>query len=378
VLHVIKTLSLGGAETNLLNLVRALDPERVEPHVAYSWGGEIEPRFKESGVRLFKYADASHKIKSIATLGIVLRLAAYIVRHRIDVVHTHVFNAHVWGGMAARLTGCSVVEHVHDMRYVSREERDANNCHVDQFKHARLVRNLSDGVIVLTGQNKRYVVDEGLHPEEKVWLIRNGIRITEGRKKKNAVHEAGRSPLIYSGRTVFLTPARMSGEKNIDLIFRMIPLIVKECPSALFLIAGDGPMLEAYKKRAAEEGLWRHLQFLGFQKDIKDLLSITYAMLLPSFIELHPIAILEALSMRVPVVVSAGVGCNSEIFTDGENALLLDPRSPAAWADALIRLMRDPARRNSIGSAGFELCRNEFDIHHVAEKIESVYEHLIR
>src|SRR5436190_18805052 len=93
VLHVIKTLALGGAETNLLNLVQATDPERIEAHVAYSWGGEIEERFKKEGVQLFKYADENHKIKSLSSLRIIWRLANYIWRQKVDVVHTHVFNA---------------------------------------------------------------------------------------------------------------------------------------------------------------------------------------------------------------------------------------------------------------------------------------------
>ena len=125
VLHIIKTLSLGGAETNLLNLVYAMNENQlVEAHVAYSWGGEIEERFLQNGVRLFKYSDENHRIKSLATLGIVFRLAKYILQHDIHIVHTHVFNAHVWGALAARLTGRKVVEHVHDFRYIDLKDRE--------------------------------------------------------------------------------------------------------------------------------------------------------------------------------------------------------------------------------------------------------------
>ena len=42
ILHIIKTLNLGGAEVNLLNLVQATDPQRFELHAAYSSGGELE------------------------------------------------------------------------------------------------------------------------------------------------------------------------------------------------------------------------------------------------------------------------------------------------------------------------------------------------
>src|SRR5258706_14250264 len=117
VLHVIKTLGLGGAEINLLNLASAFDAAKIETHVAYSFGGEIEGRFRAAGVTLFKYADKSHRIKSLHTLPIILRLAAYIRKHEIDIVQTHNFNAHVWGLIAAKLAGVKVMEHVHDFRY---------------------------------------------------------------------------------------------------------------------------------------------------------------------------------------------------------------------------------------------------------------------
>jgi hypothetical protein len=89
VLHIIKSLNLGGAETNLFNLVQSVDENKFELHVAYSQGGEIEGRFLKSGVKLLKFASDDHKIKSLASLPIILRLAAYIKSNRIDIVHTH-------------------------------------------------------------------------------------------------------------------------------------------------------------------------------------------------------------------------------------------------------------------------------------------------
>ncbi|MCK4946997.1 MAG: hypothetical protein KAS46_01360, partial [Candidatus Aureabacteria bacterium] len=67
VLHLIKTLSLWGAELNLFNLTRHIDPRHFETHIGYSTGGEFEKRFKESGIKLFKFAEGSHKIKSFAS-----------------------------------------------------------------------------------------------------------------------------------------------------------------------------------------------------------------------------------------------------------------------------------------------------------------------
>ena len=364
-LHVIKTLSLGGAEMNLFNLVHAMDPARIETHVAYSWGGELERRFKESGVRLFKYAKGNHRIRSFATPMIVLRLAAYILRNRIEIVHTHLFNAHVWGGLAARLTGRKVVEHVHDFRYIAPQDRKKSGLHSKQYDSVRTIR-LSDIVIVLTEQNKRFVLQNRLCPPENVRLIHNGISIGPRiALKKN------------TRKKIFFTPARMSSEKNIDLLFKVASQVVHECPEVLFVVAGDGPLLETYRNKAQKEKLSKFLKFVGFQEDVREALRSAYALVLPSYLELHPISVLEAISLGVPVVVSRDVGANSEIFSNGVNALLPDPHSPEEWVRALIRLARDPALRQALGRNGFDLCRKEFDIRPVARRIEKLYERLL-
>lgn len=116
VLHIIKTLSLGGAEVNLLNLARTVDQNRFELHVAYSYGGELEEKFKAAGLKIFKYASKDYKVKSPVTAAIVARLCRYIIKNKIQIIQTHTFSAHIWGSLAAKLTGCKIIEHVHDFR----------------------------------------------------------------------------------------------------------------------------------------------------------------------------------------------------------------------------------------------------------------------
>src|ERR1700733_13439104 len=153
ILHIIKTLNLGGAEVNLLNLVQATDSNRFELHAAYSSGGELEDKFKKAGVRLFKFADRDHKVKSLATFGIIMRLVNYLRSNQIDIVHTHTFSAQLWGAVAAKLAGCKIVEHVHDFRYLDPLDFARRRGFNNQYKFVHKFRNISDRVVVLTHQN---------------------------------------------------------------------------------------------------------------------------------------------------------------------------------------------------------------------------------
>jgi glycosyltransferase involved in cell wall biosynthesis len=376
VLHIIKTLNLGGAEVNLLNLLRSIDQDQFELHVAYSYGGELEPKFKEAGIQLCKYAQKDHKVKSLATLSIVACLAAYIRRHQIQIVHTHTFSAHIWGSLAAKMTGCKIVEHVHDFRYLEPKEFARRRGFNNQYKFVHRFKNVSDRVVVLTKQNNDFLVKEGIYSQERIREYQNGIPLSNGVEPK-IKEDLIRKYALNADALIILTPIRIAPEKNADLILRIAPEVIRQVPSAVFLIAGDGPLSSKIGDEIIKHGLENHILLIGYHADIQALLKACDIFLLPSFLELHSIAILEAMSMKVPVVVSQDVGCNSEFITSWTNGVLLDPFNDEGWASSLIRLGQDESLRRRIGQSGFETCRERFNINDVAKRFESLYAEIV-
>ncbi len=377
VLHIIKTLNLGGAEVNLLNLLRAVDQSVFELHVAYSFGGELEPKFKEAGIKLCKYAQRDHKVKSLATFPIVGKLVQYIRRHGITIVHTHTFSAHIWGSLAAKITGARIIEHVHDFRYLDPWEFERRRGFNNQYKHIHRFRNWSDRVVVLTQQNRDFLVSEGIYPRERILEYANGIPIAQSMAKG----EGNRQALIKEyglkpESLIILTPIRIAPEKNADLILRIAPDVIARIPDVVFLIAGDGPLYQKIADEIAAKGLERWIRLIGYHADIQGLLKGADIFLLPSFLELHSIAILEAMSMGVPVVTSRDVGCNSEFIDDWRNGVLLDPFHDGGWADALTRLGQDVDLRRRIAENGQKTCREKFDIQDAAKRFEDLYKDL--
>jgi glycosyltransferase involved in cell wall biosynthesis len=370
VLHIIKTLGLGGAETNLLNLARAFDPARIETHVAYSEGGEIEPRFRAAGGKLFKYASASHRIKSPHTFPIVARLARYVRSHGIDVVQTHNFNAHVWGLVAGKLAGARVVEHVHDFRYTPTDELVRRHGLMDQYRFIRYFRGRSDRIVVLTDAHRDYVVANGFAPPESVVKIPNGIPLDVPTPRRDEIR-AGLG--IPDDAVVALTSARMDPSKNIELVVRVAAEVVKRVPDMLFLVAGSGSHLDDYVALARRLGVERQVRFLGFRQDVDALLAAADVFVLPSFLELHSIAILEAMRTRVPIVISSGVGCNDDFVRDGVDGFLCDPFVDAPWVEALVALGNDRGLRARTAERAFDTCRQRFDLPIAAGRFEELY-----
>lgn len=371
ILHIIKTLGLGGAETNLLNLADAFDKNKIETHVAYSYGGEIEQRFRSAGMKLFKYAEKSHRVKSLQTAMIVLRLVAYIRKNNIDIIQTHNFNGHVWGLMAAKLSGSKLIEHVHDFRYTPTHELARRHGLQDQYRFTKYFKNQADRVIVLTKGDLEYVVENGFAPVQKVVEMQNGIPLDDAPTDETS--DLRTLLGIPAEAVVILTSARMDPTKNIDLILRIAERVIQSAPQAFFLVAGNGVHLEEYRQRCRDSGLDEHVLFMGFHQDMYALLATSNIFLLPSFLELHSIAILEALKMKVPVVVSEGVGCNGEFIENGENGFLCDPFQEQPWIDALSQLTNSAQLRQLIGTKGHETCRRLFDINVTSAQLEKIY-----
>jgi glycosyltransferase involved in cell wall biosynthesis len=192
--------------------------------------------------------------------------------------------------------------------------------------------------------------------------------LSEWRRKLSVPAEAG----------VIVTLLRFSPEKNTELLFQIIKDVVARAPLAFFVVAGEGPLLTEFKEKIRAAGLEKNVRLPGFVADTRGLLAAGDIFLLPSKLELHSVAVLEAMSGAVPVVISENVGCNGEFIDHWRNGVLLDPFKEDGWADALVRLLRDPPLRRQIGEAGFKTCRERFDIRGTAKKFEDLYAELAR
>ncbi len=378
ILHIIKTLNLGGAETNLLNLARSFNERSFDVHVAYSSQGELEEAFRNNGIKLFKFSTKSARIKSFESLLIVWRLFRYIRQQKIDIVHTHTFNAHIWGGLAAKLAGCKIMEHVHDSRYIDPEEFDKRGERNTQYQFIKFLNNFSDRVIVLTKQNQDFILKNRLYQPEMVQEIQNGIDLKAVKSlspiEKIALKQKLSLPL---DARVVLTPIRFSPEKNLNVLFQIALDVCRRYEKAVFVIAGTGPEKEAFEAKVMSHSLENRIKTIGFYADIPELLAITDVFLLPSTIELHSIAIMEAMRQKVPVVVSRNVGCHDKFLRHWENGVLFNPFNSKGWGDAIIKLLEDDELRQRIGEAGFETLVQQFDIKDVARKFENIYENLL-
>lgn len=180
-------------------------------------------------------------------------------------------------------------------------------------------------------------------------------------------------PHIGGGETAhILFLGRIGDRKGVpqlgEALFRM-----KDLPGWRATIAGDGHV-EAARARATDYGLTDRVELPGWvgPERVARLIASADILVLPSFSENLPVAIIEAMAAGVAVVATP-VGAVEDIVADGETGLLVPPGDVDALAMALTRLVEDPALRQRLGQAGLALHREKLDLVPFADAMQRVW-----
>ncbi len=166
-------------------------------------------------------------------------------------------------------------------------------------------------------------------------------------------------------RLMVIIAGQVIERKGVADLIEAWALLPAECRArAELVIAGDdllghGEYRRAMEQLAAERGV--PARFVGFQKNIGQWLTASDVATVPSHVEPMANANLEAMSYGLPLV-SSRVGGIPEAVLDGETGLLVPPKSPAALAEALARLLTDEPLRLRLGQQGRRRCEEVFSL----------------
>jgi glycosyltransferase involved in cell wall biosynthesis len=147
-------------------------------------------------------------------------------------------------------------------------------------------------------------------------------------------------------------------------------------PTLRYLLVGRGELEAELQARIRSAGLEGVFRLAGFQAEVAGILAAFDLLVFPSLSgEGSPAVVKEAMACGLPVVASDISGVR-EVIRDGEEGLLVPPGDPAALAEAIQSLVRDPTRGVRLGRRGRERCR-EFAVEKMVEGSEAVYREVL-
>ena len=149
--------------------------------------------------------------------------------------------------------------------------------------------------------------------------------------------------------------------------------VVAELPDVRFLIVGEGELHEALARQIKDLGLDRHVFLTGFRTDVLGLMRSLDLFVMSSVTEGLGSAVLDAMAMG-HAVVGTEVGGIPEAVVPYETGLLVDAANPKALANAIVKLLKNPALRKKYGDAGRKRVAEHFGVDRLVEGTLEVYQ----
>jgi glycosyltransferase involved in cell wall biosynthesis len=204
-------------------------------------------------------------------------------------------------------------------------------------------------------------------PPRKLRVIQNGIPLARLGTPTRSAERAS-----TQRRPVVLVVARLEEQKGHAYLLEA----AQHIPEVDLAFAGEGSKRSELEAQADALGLADRVRFLGFRSDVPDLLAECDIFVLPSLCEGMPLAVLEAMAARKPVVATAISGID-ETVVHGVTGVLVPPGDPAALANAIWSLLADPEASMRLGMAGRARVEREFQAETMVARVESVYQELL-
>lgn len=334
-LHVFSTFAVGGPQVRFAALVAHLGESWR--HMIVAMDGNLACRERLPPGLDVSFPDIDHRKGAMAANARAFR--RHLRDWQPDVMVTSNWGSIEWA-MANLLP---VVRHIHVEDGFGPEER-ATQLPRRVWMRRIFLRRVQ--VVVPSLTLRKIATDIWWLP--RVRYVPNGIDLS---RFSIAAREGNEVPVIG-------TVAALRAEKNLGRLLRAFQLIADDTVAHL-VIVGDGPMREELQALAKDMGLSARVRFTGHTDKAQDFYRDFDIFALSSDTEQMPLSVLEAMASGLPVV-STDVGDVRAMLVE-DNAPFVVAQDDAALADALRRLLANPARALAIGAANREKAVADYD-----------------
>lgn len=377
--HVITRLIVGGAQENTVLSCRGL--AALGHDVTLIAGTETGPEgslwedAKECGVKLLPLPVLQRAVHPISDIRAYSHLIAHFRELRPDVVHTHSSKAGILGRAAAARVGVPMVVHtIHGMSF-NRTQRPWT-----QWAYRILEREAAKRthkIITVADAMIEQSVAAGIARRDQLVTIRSGLQVDRFKPDLAVKRRTRASWGVRDEEIVVGTIARLFANKGYDEIIKALPAALARNPRLRFVWVGDGANRDRYKRELHRLGILDRVVFTGLVPPgaVPELLQGFDLLVHASQWEGLPRAVVQALLMEVPVVCFDNDGA-PEVVLHQTTGILVPLGDVDGLAEGIIRLAADSTLRSNLGSAGRQLCLEQFDERRMVDQLDALYREL--
>lgn len=359
VLQVVGNAIVGGMETWVERLIERLPAARFQVTALCPCESPYTDRLRALG------ADVLVTSMPDDPPWASLQMATMLARHRrVELIHAHLPNAHLLGGLAGRLAGVPVMSTIHGRQLST----------LDLEVHRLVGSHLS----VVCQESFHHALAAGVDPT-RLSCDPNGVdtqvfqplpRPGDGQGVRAELGLAGDVPLVgFVGR--------LSPEKGPETFVRAAMLTLARRPGAHAVMFGEGPMEGGVRALIEQFGLVGRVHLAGVRSHMQHLLPQLDVVVSTSHSEAMPLALMEAMACGVPVVATR-VGGVPEIVQQGRTGWLCERGHFEEIAVRTAELLRDEAGRRAMGERARDWAVQRLDLARHTERVAELMTRLAR
>jgi glycosyltransferase involved in cell wall biosynthesis len=372
--RVIARLNVGGPAQHVILLTAGLDRTRF--HTTLVTGivgrgeGDLLPAARARGIEpivVRQLGSAIRPMHDLAALGKLVRLFRQL---QPDIVHTHTAKAGAVGRLAARLTRVPRCVHTFHGHVLEGYFSPATTRLFLRIERA--LAEHTDRIITVSPRLRHALLAMGVGRPEQVEVIPLGLDLDRFVRASRGQTDLRGALQIPVGAPLLGIVGRLVPIKDHPTLFRALNLFPDASQAAHLVVVGDGERREALQQLAHALGLAGRIHFLGWRHDLEAVLGDLDVVICCSQNEGTPVSLIEAMAAGVPVV-STDVGGVSDVVSHGETGWLVPAGDPAALAQGIERLLKDPELRRRLAAAARPVVLERHDVKGLIHRIDSLY-----
>ncbi len=346
--------------------------------VSYRFGG-LAPYEVRDGVRIYRISPSLRGRLGDLVLAAKSFLAMFKFRRDFDILHVHSISGGKYGAMlAAKLLGKRTA---FEMTLVGSDDPESIREHSSLPAVEMLFFRMFDRYFAISEALAASYERTGL-PREKLWRLAKGVdteRYSPPEDKRPIRRELG----LPEDRALAVFVGAVMKRKGVDVLMDAWKRVAAEDSRAVLVIVGPDTFDEVQRhlndfawqaKETAKKELEGRVIFTGMTDAVHEYLRAADIFVFPSRAEGMPASPLEALSCGLPCVLAPMEGIAEQVIENGKSGIIVPQDNAGALAEALLGLLRNPARGAELGARARERALEKFSVEKAAEDLIGYYE----
>lgn len=327
--------------------------------------------FREKGFSTFNMNLTRSGINPLKEILVIFKIFYIYLFQKPDIVHHVALKSVLYGSIASKFLRIPTVNSLSGLGYLFTEkQRNVKFRNIIKFILRNVINSEHSILIMQNNDDAEYFVNNNIIKRENLRIIRGSgvdLEVFKFSEEPNSAFIKVVFParlLIDKGIIEFIEASRIIKTKYENVEFQLIGDLDIHNPTAINKLLLDKAILE------------NHVCWPGFQEDMVSVYTNSHIVVLPSYREGLPKALIEACSIGRPIVTTNVPGCR-DVVKNNVNGFLVPPKDSKSLAEAIEKLIIDGELRIKMGKFSREIAEKYFSIESVINKTLKIYEEIL-